>query len=177
MPEPTADAARTILQQRPREDTAAKQDRFLIELLAGKPLGEAAAAAGVSRSTGLRWRKESDFSERFRQGRQELLEAAVSALQDGAQDCVATLRTIATDTEAKGSDRVLGARHLLDLMLRSLESVDLAQRIARLESATASEEEDTERPATPTQPPPPDWVSPEQRELMEAERAGAEEQK
>jgi len=135
MPEPI-DANRAVLEQPTRDapaDTAAKQDQFLIQLLAGRPLGEAAKAAGVSRSTGLRWRQDPAFAERFRDARAELLQASISDLHAAAEDAVATLRSIATDPEARGNDRVQGARWLLDLLFKGSEQLEFAERLSRLE--------------------------------------------
>ena len=137
MPE---DANRAILEQGTREvsaDTSAKQDQFLIQLLAGRPVGEAARSVGVSRSTGLRWRQDPAFAERFRDARAELLQASISDLHAAAEDAVATLRSIATDTNAKGNDRVQGARWIIDLLFRGNEQVEFSERLARIEAAIA----------------------------------------
>ncbi len=120
-------ASRTVKQNTTREDA------YLAALLAGQGVGEACKVAGISRSTGLAMRKSEDFQKRLREGRAELLEATITGLHSAAGDCVTTLHAIAINEGARGSDRVLAARHALDLLLRGVETLDFGSRIARLE--------------------------------------------
>jgi hypothetical protein len=128
-------AARPPLAEDPtRDDTDVRMDRFLTELLGGAAVGRAAESAGISRRTASRWRADAEFQRRYREARQVLLDEAISDLHTGAADAVRVLRGIANDEKQRGSDRVLGARHLLDLLLRGVETLDFAERIAKLES-------------------------------------------
>lgn len=114
-----------------------REDAFLAALIAGMGISEACKSAGISRSTGLRIRRDETFMARFREARGELLESAVSQLHHHAGDFVTVLHTVATDDKARGSDRVLASRHGLDLLLRGVDTVELAERIAALERAAA----------------------------------------
>jgi hypothetical protein len=116
-----------------------RADAFLAGLLAGRGISEACEAAGISRSTGLRLRKGEEFQKRFREARTELLTDTLTKLHRDASDFEATLHSISVDTGARGSDRVLAARHGLDLLFRGLETVDFAERIGRLEQVAAKE--------------------------------------
>ncbi|HXS94173.1 MAG TPA: hypothetical protein VN736_06170 [Candidatus Limnocylindrales bacterium] len=118
----------------------AREDEFLAALLAGKGFGEACKAAGIGRSTGLRIRQKEAFQRRFRDARSELLERTITGLHAAAGDCVRTLHAIANDGTAKGSDRVLAARHAIDLLLRGVEQLDFAERIAQLEKLNQTAE-------------------------------------
>jgi hypothetical protein len=115
-----------------KRDTT-REDGFLAALLAGEGISKACTAAGISRSTGLRLRKSEEFQQRFREARGELLTATVSKLHTHAIDFVDVLHTLATDIEARGSDRVLAARHGLDLLLRGVETLEFSERISKLE--------------------------------------------
>ena len=116
----------------------AREDEFLAALLAGKGFGEACKVAGIGRSTGIRIRHKEAFQQRFRDARSELLERTITGLHAAAGDCVRTLHTIANDAAAKGSDRVLAARHAIDLLLRGVEQLDFAERIAQLEKVLST---------------------------------------
>ncbi len=118
----------------------AAEDRLLLELLAGRPVGEAAAAAGISRSQGLRIRRTEAFQRRFAEARHELLTAAVDQLRSHAGDFVSTLHGIAQDKAARGSDSVLAARHGLDLLFRGIETAELADRVAKLEGIATKDD-------------------------------------
>jgi hypothetical protein len=111
----------------------ARDERVLGLLLAGRPLAEVAAELHVNRATLWRIRSRPEFQAAFTEARGELLAAVVDKLRTDAADYASTLHGIATDTKGRGSDRVLASRHGLDLMLRGVETLDLADRIAKLE--------------------------------------------
>lgn len=119
--------------------TRVGEDALLVELLAGRPVGEAAEAAGISRSTALRIRKCQAFQQRLSEGRQDLLTGVVDQLRSVASDFAGTLHKIAMDQAARGSDRVLAARHGLDLLFRGIESAELAERVMKLEEIANSD--------------------------------------
>lgn len=123
-------------QRRTVKRNSTREDGFLAALVAGMGISEACKAAGISRSTGLRIRRDEAFMAKFRDARGELLESAVSQLHHHAGDFVKVLHTVAVDDKARGSDRVLASRHGLDLLLRGVDTVELAERIAALERAT-----------------------------------------
>lgn len=116
----------------------AREGLLLAALLSGKGLADAAAAAGVSRRTGLRMRTSPEFQTALKAARDEMLGAVVDKLRTDAADYASTLHGIATDTKGRGSDRVLASRHGLDLMLRGVETLDLVQRVDALEKVAGS---------------------------------------
>lgn len=115
------------------------RESLIAGLLAGRTLTEAAELAGISRRTAQRIRKTDEFESTFQQARSELLSGAIAALHNHAADFVATLHTMATDPEARGSDRVLAARHGLDLLLRGVETLEVNERLERLENLSSNE--------------------------------------
>jgi hypothetical protein len=111
----------------------ARETLLLAALLAGKGLTDAATAAGVSRRTGLRIRSRPEFQTALRAARDELLAGVIDKLRSDANGFADTLHQLATDQKARGSDRVLAARHGLDLLLRGVETLDFSERLGRLE--------------------------------------------
>jgi hypothetical protein len=117
------------------------RDRFLAALLAGNSLTDAARLAGISRTTGWRWRRDESFAARLRERRTELLDATVDGLRAAASDFVRTLRDIASDPEERGFDRVAACKHALDAMFRGIQVTDFAERIAKVEQAVDENEQ------------------------------------
>jgi hypothetical protein len=70
--------------KRPRREDAA-----LAALLAEPTIEAAAATAGISKSTLLRWLAEPDFRTRYRDARRQVVEHAVSGLQQATGEAVA----------------------------------------------------------------------------------------
>jgi hypothetical protein len=112
----------------------AREAQVLTLLLAGRTLAEICAAVPVSRATLWRIRTRPEFEVAFRKARDELLAGVVDKLRTDALDFETTLHTLATDQKARGSDRVLAARHGLDLLLRGVETLDFSERLSRLEA-------------------------------------------
>ena len=110
-----------------------REDKFLLALLTGKPIAQACEAAGIGRSTGWRLRQDPEFMKRFREARSELLASTISRLHSDSLDFAASLHTIAVDGAAKGNDRVNASRAGLELLLKSIQTVDIEARLRELE--------------------------------------------
>lgn len=111
----------------------AREGVLIAALLAGSKVEDAARLAGISRRQAQRVLKTEEFRRAFSEAKGELLSGAVAALHNHAGDFVATLHTLATDVNARGNDRVQAAYRGFDLMLKSVEVLDLEERIGRLE--------------------------------------------
>jgi transposase-like protein len=109
------------------------RERAIAALLGAKNVEGAARECGISKSTLLRWMQDRAFRDAFREARRRVFEAAISQLQSGAVDAVATLRRNLTCR--KPAIEVGAARAMLELMLRSVELFDLEERIGKLEDA------------------------------------------
>lgn len=114
--------------------TRAREERFLVELLQGKSIPDAAAAVGVSRRTGYRIAARESFQAKYRAAKAELLTAATAALHSHSLSFIQTLAEVAKDTKLPGSYRVAASREGLSAMFRAVEVLDLAERIAKLEA-------------------------------------------
>jgi hypothetical protein len=111
----------------------------VLALAQGQTNGQAAAEAGVSGRTILRWLDDDDFRREVDDARTALLRLAVGRLAAASTQAVDTL-VDALDSE-KGQARVLAARTLLDACLKLRESLELEERIAALEVADRGERE------------------------------------
>jgi DNA-binding CsgD family transcriptional regulator len=125
---PGIETPRTTLQRLRARDTA-----VLNLLLAGRPLAQISESLHLNRATVWRIRRKPEFESAFQAARHELLAGLVDRLRNDASDFADVLHKTAMDEKARGSDRVLASRHGLDLLLRGVETLDLAERIARLE--------------------------------------------
>ena len=149
--------------------SSAREEALIAALLAGRTVTAAAREVGISRKTAWRLRQSESFQARYKSAKDDLLSSAVARLHREAQGFIDTLTTISSDPKAQPSARVQAAREGITALYKGVELFDLTDRIAKLEeAATRGEEQPTDsRPSR--QPPPADWVSPEQREAMERE--------
>lgn len=112
-----------------------REDAALAALLSEPTIAQAAAKAGISESTLLRWLAEPSFRARYRDARRQVVEQAIVGLQQAAGDAVTVLSAIAGDAAQPAGARVSAARTILDQSFRGLELVDLVERIEQLERA------------------------------------------
>jgi hypothetical protein len=109
------------------------EDRALAALLSEPTMAGAAKQAGISESTLLRWLDDPAFQARYRAARRQVLDQAVSGLQQAAGKAVTVLVAIAEDASAPPAARVSAAKTIIDQGFRGLELTDLAARIEQLE--------------------------------------------
>jgi hypothetical protein len=121
--------------------TTAKQDRLMdrliAELLTHPNLEDAAAAAGVSRTSAWRWMKSADFIARLRTARRDAMQHAMAQLQTAAIGAVACLVEVQSKGESE-SARVSAARTILEQALRAVELQDIQGRLDALEAIAKS---------------------------------------
>jgi phage terminase small subunit len=114
------------------------QDKAIMALLTCETIAQAAAVAGVSESTLLRWLKDPSFKAAYLEVRREAVSQAVSQLQRLSSEAVRTLQEVMSDTEAKHTARVTAARTVLDMAIKGVEIEDLQARLEELEEAAGS---------------------------------------
>src|SRR4051812_4914883 len=127
--------------KRPRREEAA-----ISALLACPTLDTAAQQAGISESTLRGWLRDPAFQARYREARRQVVEQAVSALQQAAGQAVETLRRSLTC--GVPSAEIVAAKAILDQTFRGMEVLDLAGRIEQLEARLGER-----RPLAQAQPP------------------------
>jgi hypothetical protein len=109
------------------------EDRAVVALAAGASKEDAAAVAGVNRTTLWRWLQEAEFRARVAAERQRLVDRAVGRLADASVRAVDVLLEVADDAEAPPSARVAAARGVLEIGGRLREEADLGARLDDLE--------------------------------------------
>ena len=115
-------------QKRSRQEEAA-----LAALLSLPTIAEAATLAGISESTLLRWLREPTFQQRYRAARRQVVEHAISGLQQAAGEAVEALRRNLTC--GVPASEIAAARAIIDQAVKGVELIDLAERVEQLEEA------------------------------------------
>jgi hypothetical protein len=116
-----------------------REEVALAALLTEPTIATAAGKAGISESTLLRWLADPDFKARYRDARWQVVEHAVSRLQQATSEAVDTLqRNLSCGVPAT---EISAAKAVLDFAVKGVELVDLAERIEHLEQATAESRE------------------------------------
>lgn len=114
-----------------------REDAALAALLSAPTIAAAATAAGISESTILRWLAEPSFKERYRAARRDVVEHAVSGLQQATSEAVAALRqNLGCGVPAS---EIAAAKAIIDFSLKAVELTDLMERVERLEVAAETD--------------------------------------
>lgn len=111
----------------------ARQSAAAAALLTGLNQEEAAAAAGVSRATLVRWQRRPAFRAALQEGQAAALEAAARGLVDRLARALAVTEEILVDKSAAHSVRLAAARLLLDAAAKYHELAGLEARLTELE--------------------------------------------
>jgi hypothetical protein len=110
-----------------------RQEAVIASLLEMPTMAAAAKGAGISEPTLRRWLLKPDFQDAYRQAKRQVVEQAVTVLQQATGDAVSTLRCVMLDKEAPASSRVAAAKTVLETAIKAVELEDLAGRIEELE--------------------------------------------
>ncbi len=122
----------------PFDALSPKQERAVLALLQEPTIAKAAASAGVSNRSVVRWLTQDDFSRAYRKARREAFSQAIGLTQHYAPLAVNTLATIMADKTAPSHARVTAASTLLKFGREGIELDDLAARVEALEDTAAS---------------------------------------
>jgi DNA-binding MurR/RpiR family transcriptional regulator len=115
------------------EKRSRREDVAIAALLAEPTISQAAEKAGVSESTLLRWLADPPFQVCYRAARLQVVEQAVSQLQQTTSEAVTALqRNLSCGVPAA---EISAAKAVLDFAIKGVELVDLAERIEQLEQA------------------------------------------
>lgn len=108
------------------------QESAISALLTEPTVAEAAEKAGVSERTLRRWLSDSpEFVGAYRRARLQVVEAAISHLQQASAEAVATLRRNMDCGNPHAEIRA--ALGVMDLSIKGAELLDLEARIEELE--------------------------------------------
>ncbi|ACL06907.1 phage protein [Desulfatibacillum aliphaticivorans] len=111
-----------------------KQEAAILGLLTLPTMAQAAESAGITSRTLLRWLKNEDFIEAYRQARREVVQQAVAGIQGAMSEALDTLRGVMKDAQATPAARVSAARTILDMGLKGVELEDVLVRLEALET-------------------------------------------
>ena len=107
--------------------------QLLAALAAGRTVEDAAHQANISQRTAFRRLADPEFQQQISQLRSRMIDEALGRLSDASAEAVETLRILlAAESE---NVRLGSARTILELGSRLRESVELEQRISRIEKA------------------------------------------
>jgi uncharacterized protein with ATP-grasp and redox domains len=107
------------------------EDAALAALLSEPTIGLAAAKTGVSESTVRRWLQDAEFQARYRTARRQVVEVAVSGLQQATSEAVDALRRNLTC--GVPAAEIAAAKAVIDFAIKGVELTDLAERVEQLE--------------------------------------------
>lgn len=110
-----------------------RQAAAAAELLRGSTGEAAALAAGVSRSTLIRWQRLPAFKAVLHEGQAAALEAAARRLVDRLARAIDTAAELLEDRTAAPTVRLAAARLLLDMGAKYHELAGVEARLTELE--------------------------------------------
>jgi hypothetical protein len=110
-----------------------KQLTALAALLSKHTVTQAAAEAGVSRTTIYTWLRQPDFTQELRKAQNAAIEAAASRLAGGLSEAIEELARLIKSADTDSVKR-LACSDWISFSLRLREFSDLEQRIEALEA-------------------------------------------
>jgi hypothetical protein len=114
-----------------------KQEQAISALLSETTLAAAAEKAGVSEMSLRRWQQNPDFRAAYHEARRQVVEKAVSQLQQSSWAASTTLvRLLGSESD---SVRLRAAQTILDLANKGLEMLDFEERLSALERQQSQE--------------------------------------
>ncbi|MFH1624557.1 MAG: hypothetical protein ABID54_05300 [Pseudomonadota bacterium] len=112
-----------------------KKEQAVVALLEHPTVREAAQAVGIGEATLFRWLQVPEFQDAYREGKRQIVNHAISRLQQATVEAVETLREIMRDKEKPPSPRVTAAKAVLEISVKAIEMESLEARLEELEEA------------------------------------------
>jgi len=113
-------------------ENAATGDALVLSLAVGKTYDEAAASAGVSKSTVNRRMRDAEFRIQVRNARAAIFERTAGLLAGGAAGAAEYLTDLAANAQAE-TVRLGACRAILDSAMRIREALEVEERLSVLE--------------------------------------------
>lgn len=117
-----------------------KAELVMAALLRGNRLIDVAADLGMAPSTLRDWMRADWFRIEYTAVKQQLLDGTINKLRSAGNDAVELLHKVVRNPKLATTPRVTAARGLLEVLLRAVETQELAARLERLEHALAQAE-------------------------------------
>jgi len=110
-----------------------KKHEAVVALLEHPTVKEAAQAVGIGEATLFRWLQVPDFQDAYREGKRQIVNHAISRLQQATAEAVETLREVMNDKGKPPSPRVSAAKAILEIAIKAVETEDILSRLEVLE--------------------------------------------
>ena len=110
-----------------------KKEEAIAALLTQPNIEHAARSIGIGTSTLVRWMKDPEFAEAYREAKRAAFGQAISRLQQGTAAAATTLLKIMLDTSVPASVRVRAADSIFDHAAKAIEIEEVEARVAALE--------------------------------------------
>ena len=118
-----------------------RKEQAIAALLHGRTVKEAAASIGMSYGSLTSWLSSEWFTKEYDAAKLQLLDSTINQLRTAGGEGVATLRDVAGNQNNPAAARATAGRALVELLLRAIETQDLAARLERLEDAMSANKE------------------------------------
>jgi hypothetical protein len=119
------------------EKLSRKQELAIAALLTCSAITDAAHQCGIGAVTLHRWLKEATFQTAYREARRQVVQQAITQVQQASGEAVETLRKVMQAPDTPASAKVSAAKTILETAVKAVELEDLEARIAALEAAQA----------------------------------------
>ena len=116
-----------------------KEQKFLYALLESRTIREACKKAGISVTTGTRYRKSPEFQRAYKQAKRELIESANNQLRGLTVQAVKTLKDVLSSKKSSTTEKIRAAKIVLDSSFHIQEIDDIVKRLDSLEQKTENE--------------------------------------
>jgi hypothetical protein len=118
-----------------------KMEEAISALLTQRNVEEAAKSIGIAPRTLFRWQRIPAFNSAYREARRAAFGQATARLQQATSAAVTTLLKLAVDPSVPAGVNARSAYYILTLATKALETDDIEARVADLERAAASAEQ------------------------------------
>jgi hypothetical protein len=115
-----------------------KMEQAIAALLSNTSVEAAARAVGVSANTLLRWMKEPEFEDAYREARRTAFVQSIGRLPEASGAAVTTVLKIMLDPKTPPAIRLRAAEVALERGAQSIEIEDFEARLAAMERAVGS---------------------------------------
>jgi hypothetical protein len=114
-----------------------KKEEAIAALLTHRTFEEAAREVDVSTKTLLRWQKEPEFDNAYREAKRAAFGQSIARLHHLSSAAVSTLGKIMLDSAMPPATRVRAADSILDHATKAIEIEGIEARVMALEAAAS----------------------------------------
>ena len=113
-------------------------ERMLQALSTCKDITTASEYLGITRSAIYNRMRKPEFRQKLREQRQDKFQVANTKLTGAMNDAIETLVIVMNDTETSAGVKVRASQVILDICLKSVEQMDILERISQIEQTLAN---------------------------------------